>query len=61
MLEAHCGCRFRTPRSIPPERPCPEGTRLLHELPQGGFEAGARYMRHMKVAWRDLFASKGAA
>ena len=53
MHIADCGCTFRTMRSIPPEHPCPEGQRLLHELPQGGFEAAAAYMAHVKTAWNN--------
>jgi len=54
MLEADCGCVFRTLRSIPPERPCPEGTQLLNKLTQDGYWGTDRYMKHMKKAWNTL-------
>ena len=51
MFKADCGCIFRSPRSIPPEHPCPEAMRLLDELAEGGFWGTDRYMKHMKKAW----------
>ena len=54
MLEAYCGCIFRSPSSIPPEKPCPAAEKLLHELQGGGFWQAERYMKHMKLAWNTL-------
>ena len=54
MHEADCGCSFKSPRSLPPEHPCPEGTRLLDQLTEGGYWAVDRYMKHMKKAWNTL-------
>ena len=70
MFTAECGCIFRTPYSIPPERPCDEATRLLDELAARGLYStnalamkqrgmywdAKRYMSHMKEAWNTLEA-----
>ena len=54
MFTAECGCIFRTPYSIPPERPCDEATRLLDELAGGMYWDAKRYMSHMNEAWNTL-------
>ena len=61
MALAKCGWVLPSSKAQPPDRPCPEASRLLDKFSDGGFTVGAQYLRHMRAAWQNLSYPKSVA